>query len=217
MSEAMSHRKALSPAMPRVLLAGAALLVVLRSGALQAAEPEDLQPGVQTSTAAAPVAAVPDAAGKPAGKPSGPVSGPVSGQASGKATGKAPGKVPGKAPDAVAGGASPAAGRTGGAHDRVELDTTQITGNRELPNVMYVVPWKKPELGDFGGRPPKSLLDELLAPVDRDVFRRQNRYYSGLKAGAAAGQGATSGTDAGGAAPGNGQAAPVPRNAVDEK
>jgi len=210
----MNHRKAPSPAMPRVLLACVALLVVLRSGALRAGEAEDLQPGVQTSTAAAPVAAVPAAAAKAAaGKPAG----KSPGQASGPAPGKASGKAPGKAPDANAGGAPPATGRAAGAHDRVELDTTQITGNRELPNVMYVVPWKKPELGDFGGRPPKSLLDELLAPVDRDVFRRQNRYYSGLKAGAAAGQGATTGTDAGSDAAGSSPAAPAPRNAVDEK
>ena len=65
--------------------------------------------------------------------------------------------------------------------DRLELDTTQITGNRELPRVMYVVPWKRSDLGDLGGRPANSLLDEVLAPVDRDVFLRQNRYYDALK------------------------------------
>ena len=64
--------------------------------------------------------------------------------------------------------------------DHIDLDVTQITGNRELPNVTYIVPWKKTDLGDFAGRPPKSLLDELLAPVDRDVFRRQNRYFVAL-------------------------------------
>ena len=47
---------------------------------------------------------------------------------------------------------------------------------------MYVVPWKKPELGDLGGRPARSLVDEALAPVDRDVFRRQNRYFTALQA-----------------------------------
>jgi len=31
--------------------------------------------------------------------------------------------------------------------NRVELDTTQITGNRELPRVLYVVPWKRADLG----------------------------------------------------------------------
>jgi hypothetical protein len=65
--------------------------------------------------------------------------------------------------------------------DRIELEATQITGNAELPRVMYVVPWKKPEPGELGGRPAKSLLDEVLEPVDRDVFRRQNRYYEALR------------------------------------
>jgi hypothetical protein len=67
------------------------------------------------------------------------------------------------------------------AQDRLELDTTQITGNRELPRVLYVVPWKRPDLGELAGKPANSLLDEVLAPVDRDVFRRQNRYYQALK------------------------------------
>jgi len=71
------------------------------------------------------------------------------------------------------------------AMDEIDLGATQVTGNRELPNVMYVVPWKRPDLGEFAGRPPKSLLDELLAPVDRDVFRRQNRYFAALHPDAA--------------------------------
>lgn len=75
----------------------------------------------------------------------------------------------------------PATPRGARAQDRVELEATQVTGNRELPRVMYVVPWKKPDLGDLGGRPAKSLLDEVLAPVDRDVFRRENRYYDALR------------------------------------
>lgn len=80
--------------------------------------------------------------------------------------------------------ATPAAAPASGARaaqDRIELDTTQITGNRELPRVLYVVPWKRADLGDLSGRPANSLLDEVLSPVDRDVFRRQNRYYRELK------------------------------------
>lgn len=65
--------------------------------------------------------------------------------------------------------------------DRIELDATQITGNRELPKVLYIVPWKASDLGDLMGRPANSLLDEVLAPVDREVFRRENRYYDALK------------------------------------
>jgi hypothetical protein len=67
------------------------------------------------------------------------------------------------------------------AMDRLELEATQITGNRELPKVLYIVPWKRSDLGDLAGRPVNSLLDEVLAPVDRDVFKRENRYYTALQ------------------------------------
>jgi hypothetical protein len=56
------------------------------------------------------------------------------------------------------------------------MDQTHIIGNRELPKVLYIVPWKKAMPGDLSGRPLKSVLDEEMAPVDRDVFRRQVRY-----------------------------------------
>lgn len=65
--------------------------------------------------------------------------------------------------------------------DRLELETTDITGNRELPKVLYIVPWKRSDLSDLAGRPPNSLLDEVLQPIDRDVFQRENRYYDALK------------------------------------
>lgn len=84
------------------------------------------------------------------------------------------------APRAPAKGAARGAG-TRASTDRIDLDTTQITGNRELPKVLYIVPWKRPELGDLAGRPLNSLLDEVLTPVDRDVFRRENRYFNALQ------------------------------------
>jgi hypothetical protein len=56
------------------------------------------------------------------------------------------------------------------------MDRTRITGNRELPKVLYIVPWKKPLPGDLAGRPLVSVLDEALAPLDRDVVRREVRY-----------------------------------------
>ena len=62
------------------------------------------------------------------------------------------------------------------AQDRADIDRTQIIGNRELPKVLYIVPWKKPLPGDLAGRPPASVLDEALAPIDREVFRRELKY-----------------------------------------
>ena len=74
----------------------------------------------------------------------------------------------------------------GNAKDRLDLESTQITGNRELPKVLYIVPWRSAEMGDLVGRPVNSLLDEVLEPVDRDVFRRQNRYFEALQPNEAA-------------------------------
>ena len=78
------------------------------------------------------------------------------------------------------------AANKGNAKDRLDLDSTQITGNRELPKVLYIVPWRSAEMGDLVGRPVNSLLDEVLEPVDRDVFRRQNRYFEALQPNEAA-------------------------------
>jgi hypothetical protein len=64
-----------------------------------------------------------------------------------------------------------------GQNDHVTLDTTIVTGNRELPKVLYIVPWKKADLGDLPAQPFNTLLDEVLTPVDRDVFRREVTYY----------------------------------------
>jgi hypothetical protein len=76
--------------------------------------------------------------------------------------------------------ALPAAGQ-----DRADMERSQIIGNRELPKVLYIMPWKKPIPGDLASRPPTSVLDEALAPVDRDVFRRQVHYNAQVQARAA--------------------------------
>jgi hypothetical protein len=62
------------------------------------------------------------------------------------------------------------------ADDKADMERTKIIGNRELPKVLYIVPWKKPVPGELPGRPLKSLLDETMEPLDRDVFRRQVQY-----------------------------------------
>jgi hypothetical protein len=77
----------------------------------------------------------------------------------------------------------PASARGGG--DRLQLDTTTIKAHQGLPRVMTIVPWKRADSGELPGRPAASLLDEVLAPVDRAEFRRQLRYTQQLDAGAA--------------------------------
>ena len=64
--------------------------------------------------------------------------------------------------------------------DRLDLETTSVTGNQELPKVLYIVPWKESGIGDLTGKPVNSLLDEALAPLDREVFQRQVSYFEQL-------------------------------------
>ena len=67
-----------------------------------------------------------------------------------------------------------------GALDELDLGRTEITGNQELPTVLYIVPWQKSDPGELMARPGNSLLDEVLAPVDRGEFVRQVDYYGDL-------------------------------------
>jgi hypothetical protein len=68
--------------------------------------------------------------------------------------------------------------------DRLDLGTATVTGDREQPKVMYIVPWKKSDIGDLSGKPMNSLLDEALAPIDRDEFKREVAYFGAINSGA---------------------------------
>ena len=76
--------------------------------------------------------------------------------------------------------AAPAPSSQASASDRLQLDATSVRGNQELPRVLYIVPWKDPAVGDLLGKPVNSLIDEVLGPVDREVFRRQTAYFDQL-------------------------------------
>ncbi len=67
-----------------------------------------------------------------------------------------------------------------GVMDEIELARSEITGNQELPKVLYIVPWQKSDPGDLTGKPVNTLLDEVLAPIDRSEFIRQVEYYGEL-------------------------------------
>ena len=82
-------------------------------------------------------------------------------------------------------GGEPKAGqKTASRIDRLELGTATVTGDREQPKVMYIVPWKRSDIGDLTARPMNSLVDEILAPVDRDVFKREVVYYRAVQSDA---------------------------------
>ena len=160
-------------------------LLALAAGVAAAQQPaspdtrkEDIEPAVNTS-APANSSEAPAPVGAPA---------PSRARTDAKPASAAPQPAPATPPpgpsDARSGETAkprPAGAKGGGkAIDRLELDTTEITGNRELPKVLYIVPWKRSDLGDMVGKPVNSLLDEVLQPVDRDVFQRENRYYRAL-------------------------------------
>jgi hypothetical protein len=69
---------------------------------------------------------------------------------------------------------------SGGVMDEMALGRTEITGNQELPKVLYIVPWQKAQPGELTGRPVNTLLDEVLAPLDREEFTRQVDFYGDL-------------------------------------
>ncbi|MEJ2692200.1 MAG: hypothetical protein P8166_03855 [Candidatus Thiodiazotropha sp.] len=61
----------------------------------------------------------------------------------------------------------------GSAEQRLDMEGAAIFGNKESPNVLYVVPWR-PAKQLTGMMPPEmTTMDELLLPLDRDVFRRR--------------------------------------------
>ena len=63
------------------------------------------------------------------------------------------------------------------AEDKIELESMSIIGNKELPKMLYIVPWKNSELPEMNTPPIERLIDEALSPVDRDNFKRKIRYY----------------------------------------
>jgi hypothetical protein len=166
--------------------------------AAETPSPQDVEPAVNTSATAGTPASSPAPA--PIEHPTEP---PTPADRAAHAAGAASSSA--KTSAATAAKGATAGAKSGKAMDRIELDETQITGNRELPKVLYIVPWKRSELGDLTGKPVNSLLDEVLQPVDRDVFKRENRYYRALTTpdnGAAAPTSAPVGSTGQGAAPG---------------
>jgi hypothetical protein len=64
--------------------------------------------------------------------------------------------------------------------DRLELDDTAIVGSRELPKVLYIVPWKKTRIGTLAGVSEKGSFKESMTALDRDVFLRELKYFNVL-------------------------------------
>jgi hypothetical protein len=60
--------------------------------------------------------------------------------------------------------------------DDKQMSGISILGNQEAPKSLVIVPWKSSEIGAGVGL--ANSLNDRAAPVDRDVFARELRYYA---------------------------------------
>jgi len=147
------------------------------------ANPDDLEPAVDVGGVRVAIAQRPaPPATPPAAVPPPPAQPTPAVAPSARSAAPPPSPAAVRAEPQQAAPAAPSAQRTATprALDSIDLGTTSITGNQELPKVLYIVPWKKSDLGDLVGRPVNTLLDEVLAPVDPEVFKRHLEYYETL-------------------------------------
>ena len=66
------------------------------------------------------------------------------------------------------------------AQERLQMEGTEITGNKELPKVLYIVPWKSVERFDIKSPPIDSIMDQKLGPIDRASFKRKIHYHDAI-------------------------------------
>ena len=67
------------------------------------------------------------------------------------------------------------------AQDELDLEGARVFGNRDLPNITYIVPWKDEELDVIDIEPVTNFFDNALQPLDRDVFLREIEHLERLK------------------------------------
>lgn len=61
--------------------------------------------------------------------------------------------------------------------DRINMEGTSVIGNSEMPNVLYVVPWKKTPEPNLNPELHESLVEDQLKPIDRNVFRKKIKHF----------------------------------------
>jgi hypothetical protein len=67
------------------------------------------------------------------------------------------------------------------AADQADMEGITITGNKELPNILYVISWKSPELPPVADIPLASLIENALEPLDRRSVLREEQYYNATR------------------------------------
>ncbi len=59
------------------------------------------------------------------------------------------------------------------AEDRIEMEQTVISGNQELPKVLYIVPWRDSDQTPIAAHEPQLSLEQLFTPIHPYEFRRK--------------------------------------------
>lgn len=67
------------------------------------------------------------------------------------------------------------------AADRLKLDDTSIVGTRELPKVLYIVPWKNTRLGSLSTVAETGTFEAGMVPLDREIYQREVEYHGMLQ------------------------------------
>ena len=67
------------------------------------------------------------------------------------------------------------------AEERIDMDAMSIIGNKELPNVLYILPWKQANLPEMVELPLSSLINDALQPLDRQTILRRQYYKQIIK------------------------------------
>lgn len=72
----------------------------------------------------------------------------------------------------------------GGASAQVEIESKgmTVTGQRELPKVLYIVPWKRMQSSEIEAPQTSALVADVLDPIDPASFRKRLQYFEILDA-----------------------------------
>lgn len=67
------------------------------------------------------------------------------------------------------------------AEQRIQLKSSTITGNSELPKILYIVPWKKVAATEIEYKlTVHGITEDVLKPIDPEEFQRQAKNYAEL-------------------------------------